>query len=43
MSSEKDNILELNQCTNNPEYFSTTKIAQHAPFGYSTSAIWVFG
>ena len=43
MPSEKDNILELNQCTNNPEYFSTSKIAQHVSFRYSTSAIWVFG
>ena len=29
-------------CANYPEKYSTTKIGQHLPCGYSMSAIWVF-
>ena len=37
--AEKDNI---DGCTNNPEKYSTTKIGEHIPCGYSVSTIWGF-
>ena len=34
-------IKKIDGCTNNPENFSTTKIAYHIPCRYSLSTIWV--
>ena len=33
-------IKKINGCANNPENFSTTKIGEHIPCGYSISTIW---
>ena len=35
-------IKKLDVCANNPENFSTTKISEHIPRGYSMSTIWAF-
>ena len=35
-------IRKIDRCANNPEKFSTTKIGEHIPCGYSMSAIWGF-
>ena len=33
-------LKKIDGCANNPEHFSTTKIAYHIPSGYSMSTIW---
>ena len=33
---------KIDELANNPENFSTTKISEHIPCGYSMSTIWVF-
>ena len=35
-------IKKIDECANNPENFSTTKIGEHIPCGYSMSTIWAF-
>ena len=35
-------IRKIERCANNPENFSTTKIRDHIPCGYSMLTIWVF-
>ena len=35
-------IREIDECANNPENSSTTKIGEHVPGGYSMSTIWAF-
>ena len=35
-------IKKIDEWANNPENFSTTKIGEYTPCGYSMSAIWVF-
>ena len=35
-------FIKTDRCTNNPEKSSTTKICEHAPYGYSISVIWAF-
>ena len=35
-------IREIDESANNPENYSTTKIGEHIPCGYSMLAIWVF-
>ena len=35
-------IKKIDECANNPENFSTTKIGEHIPSGYSMSTIWAF-
>ena len=37
-----DDIKNIHGCANNPENFSTTKIGEHVPCGYSMSTIWTF-
>ena len=36
-------IKKIDNCKNNPEKSSTTKIWKHIPCRYSTSTIWAFG
>ena len=38
----ESSIKKKNGCANNPENFSTTKIGEHIPCGYSMSTIWAF-
>ena len=33
---------KIDGCANNPENFSTTKIGEHIPCGYSMPTIWAF-
>ena len=35
-------IRKIDGCKNNPEKYSTTKIGEHIPCGYSKSTIWGF-
>ena len=35
-------IKKVDGCANNPEKFSTTKLSEHIPCGYSMSIIWGF-
>ena len=35
-------IRKIDGCANNPENFSTTKIGEHIPCGYSMPTIWGF-
>ena len=35
-------IKKIDNCKNNPEKSSTTKIGEHIPCGYSMSNIWTF-
>ena len=35
-------IKKLDECTNNPENSSTTKIVELIPYGYLISTIWAF-
>ena len=35
-------IKKIDGYANNPEHFSTTKICEHIPCGYSMSTIWAF-
>ena len=35
-------IRKKDGCANNSKNFSTTKIGEHIPRGYSMSTIWVF-
>ena len=35
-------IRKIGRCAGNPENFSTTKIGEHIPCGYSVSLIWTF-
>ena len=35
-------IKKIDNCKNNPEKSSTTKIGEHIPCGYSMSTIWTF-
>ena len=35
-------IKKIDNCKNNPEKSSTTKVGEHIPFGYSMSTIWAF-
>ena len=35
-------IRKIYRCVNNPENFSTTKIGEHIPCGYSMPPIWTF-
>ena len=35
-------IRKIGRCAGNPENFSTTKIGEHVPCGYSVSLIWTF-
>ena len=35
-------IRKIDECANNPENSSTTKIGKHIPCGYSMSTIWGF-
>ena len=35
-------IRKIERCANNPENFSTSKIRDHIPCGYSMLTIWVF-
>ena len=36
-------LLKINNCKNNPEKSSGTKIDKHIPCEYSMSTIWAFG
>ena len=33
-------IRKIDGCANNPENFSTTKVDEYIPCGYSMSSIW---
>ena len=35
-------IKKLDECKDNPEKSSTTKVGEHVPCRYSMSAVWVF-
>ena len=35
-------IKKIDGCANSPENYSTTKIGEHIPCGYSMSATWAF-
>ena len=35
-------IKNIDECANNPENFSTTKIVEHISCGYLTPTIWTF-
>ena len=35
-------IKKIDNCKNNPDKFSTTKIGEHIPCGYLMSTIWAF-
>ena len=36
-------MKKVDNCKINPKKFSTTKISEHIPCGYSISTIWAFG
>ena len=35
-------IEKMDGCANNPEKYSTTKLGEHIPCGYSMPTIWAF-
>ena len=35
-------VKKIDGCANDPEKYSSSKIGEHIPSGYSTSTIWEF-